>query len=251
MLLGTQTGQATGPAGVMQDIQRLAGAGNLAAASERYRQAYCVDEQEARAVVETLQGGRLAAASAPGMRSPEELTRALEDVQRLLKAGDKIGAIKVYREHFDVGLERAKYAIEQIEAGQTVQPETGCQALNGPMVVSQPARSGGRKEGIIVAVVLLFVAGLVGFIVFMAGSGLGKHYVHETPLILVPSGTVAAPEIAGVFYNPDADTRSIGLVDPGTGKLLWQAARGWEPRGCYPRHRFDLCRQCHGPAGLS
>jgi len=38
-------------------------------------------------VVETLQGGRQATASAPGMRPPEELTRALEDVQRLLKAG--------------------------------------------------------------------------------------------------------------------------------------------------------------------
>ena len=225
MLPGTHPSQAAGPAGAMDEIQRLAGAGNLAAAIERYRQAYGVDEQEARDVVEALQGGRLATASVPGMRAPEELTKALEDVQRLLIAGDKIGAIKVYREHFDVGLERAKYAVEQIEAGQTLQPETGFQALNRPMQVSQPSRSGARTGGIIVAVVLLFVAGLVGFIVNMAGGGVGKHYDPETPLVLVPSGNDAAPEIAGVFYNPDADTRSIGLVDPATGKLLWQAAK--------------------------
>jgi len=225
MLPGTHPSQAAGPVGAMDEIQRLAGAGNLAAAIERYRQAYGVDEQEASAVVETLQGGRLATASVPGMRAPEELTRALEDVQRLLKAGDKIGAIKVYREHFDVDLERAKYAVEQIEAGQTLQTETGFQALNRPMQASQPTRSGARTSGIIVAIVLLFVAGLVGFIVLMSGGGIGKHYDPEIPLILVPSGASAAPQIAGVFYNPDADTRSIGLVDPATGKLLWQAAK--------------------------
>jgi len=225
MLPGSHPSQAAGPVGAMDDIRRLAGAGNLPAAIERYRQAYGVDEQEARAVVEALQGGRLATALAPGMRAPEELTRALEDVQRLLKAGDKIGAIKVYREHFDVGLKRARYAVEQIEAGQTLQPETGFQALNRPMQVSQPLRSGRHYGWIILTFVLLFVAGLVGFIVLMAGGGMGNHYNPETPLILVPSGTAAVPQIAGVFYNPDADTRSIGLVDPATGKLLWQAAK--------------------------
>jgi outer membrane protein assembly factor BamB/ribosomal protein L7/L12 len=226
LLPNTHPSQAAGPVGAMADIQRLAAAGNLPAAIERYRQAYGVDEQEARAVVETLQGGRQATASAPGMRPPEELTRALEDVQRLLKAGDKIGAIKVYREYFDVGLERAKYAVEQIEAGQTFQPETGFQALNRPMQVSQPIRrSGSRAGGIIITVILLFVAVLVAFILFRSSAGIGRHYNPETPLVLVPSGPAAVPQIAGVFYNPDADTRSIGLVDPATGKLLWQAAK--------------------------
>ena len=226
LLPNTHPSQAAGPVGAMADIQRLAAAGNLPAAIERYRQAYGVDEQEARAVVETLQGGRQATASAPGMRPPEELTRALEDVQRLLKAGDKIGAIKVYREYFDVGLERAKYAVEQIEAGQTFQPETGFQALNRPMQVSQPIRrSGSRAGGIIITVILLFVAVLVAFILFRSSAGIGRHYNPETPLVLVPSGPAAVPQIAGFFYNPDADTRSIGLVDPATGKLLWQAAK--------------------------
>ena len=116
MLPGVQPSQAAGPAGALDEIRRMVAGGNLAEAIERYRQAYGVDEQEARNVVEVLQGGRLATAAAPGMRAPEELTKALEDVQRRLKAGDKIGAIKVYREHYDVSLERAKYAVDQIEA---------------------------------------------------------------------------------------------------------------------------------------
>ena len=226
ILPGVQPGQTAGTAAAMDEIRQLAGGGNLAEAVERYRQAYDVDEQEARNVIDALQGGRQATASAPGMRAPEELTRALEEVQRRLKAGDKIGAIKVYREHYDVGLERAKYAVEQIAAGQILQPETGFQALNRPVQTFQPSRSSSRATGIIIAVILLFGAGLAGFIILMSnGGGIAKHYDPESPLTLVPSGTDGAPLIAGVFFNSDADTRSIGLVDTATGKLLWQAAK--------------------------
>jgi ribosomal protein L7/L12 len=227
MLPGSHSGQTAGPAGGLDEIRRLVASGNLVEATQRYGQAYNVDEQEARSIIAAIQGGRLATAAAPGMRAPEELTRALEEVQARLKAGDKIGAIKIYREHYDVGLERAKYAVEQIQAGQTLQPETGFQALNrsAPTYAAQSARSGGMGGGIIAIVVLLVIAGIVGFIIFASSGGLGKHYDPETPLVLVPSGNVAAPQIAGVFYNSDADTRSIGLVDPATGKLLWQAAK--------------------------
>ena len=227
MLPGSHSGQAAGPDGGLDEIRRLVASGNLVEATQRYGQAYDVDEQEARRIIAAIQGGRLATAAAPGMRAPEELTRALEEVQARLKAGDKIGAIKIYREHYDVGLERAKYAVEQIQAGQTLQPETGFQALNrtAPTYSAQPARSGGRGGGIIAIVVLLVIAGIVGFIIFASSGGLGKHYDPETPLVLVPSGNVAAPQIAGVFYNADADTRSIGLVDPASGKLLWQSAK--------------------------
>ena len=225
MLPGIRPGQPAGTAASLDEIRELAGGGNLVEAIKRYCQACGVNEQEARNTIEALQARRQATAAAPGMRAPEELTRALEDVQRLLKAGDKIGAIKVYREHYDVGLERAKYAVEQIEAGQMLAPETGFQALNRPMQTSQPTRSRGPASGIIIAVVLLFVGGLVAFIMLSSGGSLGKHYDPETPLALVPAGSEAAPEIAGVLFNADADTRSIGLIDPATGKLLWQAAK--------------------------
>jgi ribosomal protein L7/L12 len=225
MLPGARSGQAAGAAAALDEIRQLAGDGNMAEAIRRYCQAYGVDEQEARNALAAIQGGQLATAAAPGMRAPEELTRALQEVQRRLQAGDKIGAIKVYREHYDVGLERAKYAVEQIEAGQVLQPETGFQALSRSIQTAQPARSGKGARGIITVVVLLFVAGLIAFIVFASGGGLGKHYDPESPLVLVSSSNGAAPEIAGVFFNADADTRSIGLVDPATGKLLWQGAK--------------------------
>ncbi len=57
------------------------------------------------------------------------------------------------------------------------------------------------------------------------GGPLNKHYYPNGPVALVPSGQDASPDIAALFYNPDADTRFIGLVDGTTGKLRWQAAK--------------------------
>lgn len=50
-----------------------------------------------------------------------------DDILELLQAGNKIEAIKRYREVYDVSLARAKYAVEQIEAGNTQNPEFGFQ----------------------------------------------------------------------------------------------------------------------------
>jgi hypothetical protein len=221
---GVLPSQAAAPASALDEIRQLAG-GNAADAIERYRQTYGVDQQEAREAIDALQAGRLVTPTAPGMRAPEELTRALEQVQKLLQAGNKIEAIKVYRQNFDVGLARAKFAIDQIEAGRGLQPETGFQALGRTTTVSQPSGSGSRAGGIIVLVVLLFVAGLIGFILLGSNGALGSHYIPENPVAMVPAAADGAPQIAGLFYNSNADTRFIGLVDPGSGKLLWQAAK--------------------------
>lgn len=49
----------------------------------------------------------------------EQHTGAIAEVLAQLRAGSKIGAIKVYRERFGVGLAEAKYAVERLEAGQS------------------------------------------------------------------------------------------------------------------------------------
>jgi DNA-binding beta-propeller fold protein YncE/DNA-directed RNA polymerase subunit RPC12/RpoP len=65
------------------------------------------------AVLLTERGGHVQAALAQ-----QRYSDAIADVLRQLRAGSKLGAIKVYREHFGVGLAEAKYAVERLEAGQ-------------------------------------------------------------------------------------------------------------------------------------
>ena len=44
----------------------------------------------------------------------------IAEVQRLIHAGKKIEAIKVFREAFGIGLKEAKDAVEAIERGESV-----------------------------------------------------------------------------------------------------------------------------------
>ena len=222
--------RAASPASALDEIRRVAGGGNLADAIERFRQTYGVDFQQAQNAIDALQAGRLATSSTPGMGAPEELTKALEEVQRRLQTGDKIGAIKAYREHYDVSLTRAKYAIDQIAAGQTIWPEAG---FRPPAVQAQERRTSAAGKWlatIITLAILLFVGGIILFAMLQSGGPLNKHYIPNGPVALVPSGQAARPDIAALFYNPDADSRFIGLIDGTTGKLRWQAVqivRGW------------------------
>lgn len=65
------------------------------------------------AILLTERGGSVQAAAQQAQH-----TDAIAEVLNELRAGSKIGAIKVYRERFGVGLAEAKYAVERIEAGQ-------------------------------------------------------------------------------------------------------------------------------------
>lgn len=55
----------------------------------------------------------------PSFVNPPQIAK-IQEIARLARDGEKIEAIKLYREVFDVGLKEAKDAVEQIEAGQPV-----------------------------------------------------------------------------------------------------------------------------------
>ena len=238
LLPGVLPSQAAAPASSLDEIRKLAGDGNIIDALRKYREIYGVDLKEAKDAVDALQAGRLATPAAPGMRAPDELTKALEDVQRLLSSGNKIDAIKVYREHYDVSLARAKYAIEQIEAGNTLRPEMGFQALTASLQTptasfetptasietARPSRSGGYLGAIIGVAVVVFIIGLIAFLLLLPGGPFVSHYNPNGPFALIPSGQGSAPNFTVGLYDPDKDTRFIGLIDGTTTKLIWHAA---------------------------
>ncbi len=109
LLPGILPDQAAAPASALDEIRKLAGRREPGRCDpQRYQEAYGVDLSEAKNALEALQAGRLVTPSEPGMHSSEELTKALQEVQRLLRHGNKIGAIKVYRENYDVSLARGQ-----------------------------------------------------------------------------------------------------------------------------------------------
>ena len=230
MIPGMLPNQAAVPALALDEIRQLAGSGNPIEAIKRYREIYGVDLREAKDAIDAMQSGKLASPTMPGMRPPAELTKALEEVQRKLATGDKIGAIKVYREHYDVNLARAKYAVEQIQAGRTDQPETGFtapghqqeQAFRPSPSPAAPARK--SWAGCIIAVLVLVAAGVIAFFAFQRSGPLSVHYNNNGPAILVQAAQPASPKIAAAFYNPDKDAYFAGLLDATTGKPAWYAA---------------------------
>jgi outer membrane protein assembly factor BamB/ribosomal protein L7/L12 len=232
---GALPAQAAAPESTLDEIRRLVESGNRIEAIKRYRQVYDVNLQEASDAIDALQAGRLATPSAEDSRSPEELTRALQEVQRLLADGDKVEAIRVYREVYDVSQTRATYAVEQIEAGRTTWPEAGFRGAevppSGDLRQAEEVGTGwsGKWIAIIITLaIVIFVAGIAFFVLLQPGSPLSSHYYPSDPIAMIPSepseGPGTAPEFAALLYNPDKDSRFFGLIDGTTGKLRWQTA---------------------------
>ena len=214
---------ASAPAAALDEIRRLAKGGNLLEAIKKYRRVYGVDLKEAREAVEALQAGRLAAPSAPGMPSADELTRVIQEVQRLIGEGKKIEAIKVYRENYDVSATRASYAIEQIEAGQTLHPESGFDSFHATEPVST-GRSPRWLGWVIALGIFVLVGTILALTLLQPGGPFKPHYFANDKAALLNSNSNASPDLALWLYDPQAENRFIGLLSGENGKLAWKAA---------------------------
>jgi outer membrane protein assembly factor BamB len=160
-----------------------------------------------------------------GPLTPEETGRVLEEVQELLRAGNKIGAIRRYREAADVSLTKAKDVVDQVEAALTGRPVPPRPEIPGRPSVTPPARPTNPSWlGItIVLTILVIVGGVLAFALSLPGGPFTPQLFAISPAILLTSEAGAPPDVAALFYNSDKDTRLVGLVDGNTSKLRWQA----------------------------
>lgn len=223
ILPGGLAGSASASPAALDEIRRVAEGGNLLEAIKKYRRAYGVDLKEAKEAVEALQAGRLAAPSAPGMPSADELTRVIQEVQRLIGEGKKIEAIKVYRENYDVSATRASYAIEQIEAGQMLRPESGFDSFH----TAEPVSTGRSRRwlGWVIGLgIFILVGAIVALTLLQPGGPFKPHYLANDKAALLNSGSSASPDLALWLYDPQAENRFIGLLNGESGKLAWKAA---------------------------
>ncbi len=226
---GLPAAQEATPRASLDEVRQLAQNGNLIEAIRRYRELYGVGLKEAKDAVDALAAGKVIEVHRvfSGPLSAEETSRVMEEVKELLQSGNKIGAIKHYREVNDVSLTQAKDVVDQVEAALTGVPVPPRPEIAGyPSPTPQRIKSANRLGCVIGLSTLIIVGGILAFALLRQGSS--NPFVPPLsasgPFALISSGTGTPPDVAGLFYNPDKDTRLIGLVDGATGSLRWQAA---------------------------
>ncbi len=104
------------------EIAELARNGDKLEAIKRYREVFNVGLAEAQDAVDKMAAGQVTQASESFDAMPTEGAEpdVVYHVKQLLEAGNKIEAIKLYRQATGLGLKEAKDAVEAIEAGQPV-----------------------------------------------------------------------------------------------------------------------------------
>jgi len=221
---GVQPSQASAPNLALDEIRQLAERGNLIEAIKQYRELYGVGLKEAKYAVQALQAGRLAekAEDVSALES-QQVHSALNEIRSLLGSGNKIEAIRKYRESFDVSLARAKFAVEQLEAGKSIRPGAEFPPRQA-IAQAQPANeTGSRISCVIVAAVLLFVGGILIFGLSQSGGPFSPRLFANGPAILLPSESDTSPDVAATLYDPDKEVYVIGRIDAANGKLLWKS----------------------------
>jgi outer membrane protein assembly factor BamB len=74
----------------------------------------------------------------------------------------------------------------------------------------------------ITSFILLFVGGIIGFVMFQPGGPFNARMVAVNQALTLPAAQGAAPDVAAMFYNVNAETQVIGRVSRADSKLAWK-----------------------------
>jgi len=144
----------------------------------------------------------------------------MAEVAQLLRAGNKIAAIKLYREIFGVGLKDAKDAVERIERGEPItftqmSAESVGHARSSSPVAAPPLmqehalhqKKGGGGRCLIVGLVL--IAAITGAFLLFGGGAL--YFVSRTVQTGAPTSPLNKPPTANSFANVALEFGSEGI----------------------------------------
>ncbi|MBP7692111.1 MAG: ribosomal protein L7/L12, partial [Anaerolineales bacterium] len=215
----------------MAEIRRLLLAGKKIEAIKLYRQATGLGLKESKDVIETFEGKLGDAGPEPAVVVTTPLDAdvmvKLAEVRNILATGDKLAAIKRFRQHFQCGLAEAKEAVEAMAHGQPVPPWT-----LRPTPAAAPARRANRRPntagGWFAALGGILSLGLC---ILLAGSG---------PLML--SG--AFRQAAGLAVNDPAVRAALGTP---VNVVWWRLA--WGQINCGSRCSSNFSFYVAGPKG--
>lgn len=210
---------ASGPA--LDEIRRLAMNDNTLEAIRRYREAYRVDLKEARQAVEALQAGRLAEPSELARPLPPvESGEVVDEIRKLLNAGKKADAIRRYREIYDVSMARARYAVEQVEAGRAIWPVAGFPAVPAE---AKPSGAKSRAACLFALALALFIGGVFAFVLCLPGGPFVPLLIANGPATLLPAEAGAPSDTVAVFYDPNDEHYLLGRLAGDSGRFAWRS----------------------------
>lgn len=127
----------------------------------------------------------------------------MAEVAQLIRAGNKIAAIKLYRETFGVGLQEAKDAVERIERGEPItltqaRMETAHAHQHRPSLAQpqmMPGSTFNRKKaggGRCLIITIILIVAVTGAVILFAGGA--AYFVSRPEQTGVPTGTRGAAD---------------------------------------------------------
>ncbi len=151
-----------------------------------------------------------------------------DGIVELVRAGNKVEAIKTYRERYEVSLERAKQAVDLIGAGQPVETAARPQ-VREETVEARPIREEGKAAAqsvrwlglAIPLAILVVVLGILAFVLLQPGSLLTPRLEAHIPAVLLDPGAGSLPDVVSSLTDTRNERQLIGRLDGATGKLEW------------------------------
>ncbi len=159
----------------------------------------------------------------PGPATAIQTGRVLKEVQDLLRQGNKIEAIKRYREATDVSMVKATDVVDRVEAALQGLPLPVRQEISRSLypVAKKTIKTGAWLGCAVTAVIVLFVGGILALTLSQPGGPFVPRLIANGPAGLVKTGD-GLPSIAAALYDVNKERYGVGLLSGDKGKLLWQ-----------------------------
>jgi len=148
----------------LSGVQEQLRAGKKIEAIKLYREQTGVGLREAKEAVEAIERGETPALPSPQLpaTSPNPYGIDLAAITALVRQGNKIGAIKLYREQTGIGLKEAKDAVEALERGEM--PVVTVDQRRGALGTSAQSRRASTSGCLGCLPILLFIGLCAGLI---------------------------------------------------------------------------------------
>lgn len=162
------------------EARQLLASGNKIQAIKLIREMTGLGLKEAKDAADAMEAGRpftlaqpIAAATSTATTPAAPLAQAdaWAEIDRLMRSGNKIGAIKRHREAFGTGLAEAKQAVEMRAVGQAIPQAPRPPQTEEPQTLAQRLGIPGVVVGLVGVLIVLTMCALLSYAVWNALAG--------------------------------------------------------------------------------